>query len=179
MMRNMMKTERFLYVDNLRLTMTVLVVMIHLAVTYSGIGGWYYYDVKELNTLSTLFFLYFESFTQSYFMGFLFLIAGYFAAHAYNRKGFSRFVKGRLFRLGIPTLFYMLIISPLTMGITMNHPNLEDYLNYLRTFQFIEGSGPLWFALALLIFCIIYAVVRVIKEGSNKDKPKGVIKQIA
>jgi hypothetical protein len=34
--------ERALYIDNLRLLVIVLVVSIHLAVTVSGFGSWYY-----------------------------------------------------------------------------------------------------------------------------------------
>src|SRR5260221_11004239 len=47
-------------------------------------------------------------------MAVLFFIAGYFSAAAYDRKTFSQFVRDRVFRLGLPTLLYMLVIGPLT-----------------------------------------------------------------
>jgi len=69
--------DRFAYIDNLRLLMIVFVVMLHLAVTYSGFGSWYYKEGVSLNLFSTIVFGYLMSFTQGYFMGFLFLISGF------------------------------------------------------------------------------------------------------
>ncbi|QUI25297.1 acyltransferase family protein [Vallitalea pronyensis] len=165
----MTKRNRYLYVDNLRLAMIMLVVMVHLAVTYSGIGGWYYYEARDLNNVSQLIFLFFGSFTQSYFMGFLFLLAGYFVPYAYNKKGFVNFIKGRLFRLGLPTLLYMLIIHPLTISIITEKFKMNDYVNYVLTLDFVGGSGPLWFALALLIFSMIYAFTRIIMDNLRRN----------
>jgi len=50
--------------------------------------------------------------TQAYFMGLLFLIAGYFVPDSFDRKGPARFLRDRAVRLGIPTLIYMLFINP-------------------------------------------------------------------
>jgi fucose 4-O-acetylase-like acetyltransferase len=49
---------------------------------------------------------YILSFQQGYFMGLLFMIAGYFVAGSYDRKGFGLFVGERFKRLIIPTLIY-------------------------------------------------------------------------
>ena len=59
--------ERLLYIDNLRLLVIVLVVSIHLAVTVSGFGSWYYLYGTHLDTLSTVWFAFYQSFTQGYF----------------------------------------------------------------------------------------------------------------
>ena len=64
--------ERLLYIDNLRLLVIVFVVMQHLFVTVSGIGMWYYFEGAQLDTLSTIWFEFYQSFTQGYFMGLLF-----------------------------------------------------------------------------------------------------------
>jgi len=179
-----LKKERYLYIDNLRLLMIIFVVMIHIAVTYSGMGGWYYKEGMELDTLSTVFFGFFQSFTQAYFMGFLFLISGYFIPGAYDKKGFGKFMRDRLIRLGIPTLIYMLVINPcityVIMGKLWPIPEsfISYYTNYITTFNFIGSSGPLWFAFALLFFSFIYALVRLIigKRPSSDKKFKPDIK---
>jgi len=159
--------ERYLYIDNLRLLMIIFVVMVHLAVTYSGKGGWYYKEGANLDTISTVIFGYFLSFTQGYFMGFLFLIAGYLVPSAYDKKGFNRFLKDRLLRLGIPTLFYMLLIDP-SINLFLNKISLSKipslYLHYIISFEFISGSGPLWFAFTLLIFSFLYALIRKLSK---------------
>ena len=46
-------------------------------------------------------------------MGLLFLIAGYFTPRAYDRKGAGPFLIDRLKRLGIPLLFYEVVILPM------------------------------------------------------------------
>jgi glucan biosynthesis protein C len=47
-------------------------------------------------------------------MGLLFFIAGYFSPASLDRKGPSHFVRERAFRLGLPVLFYMLLLGPIT-----------------------------------------------------------------
>jgi hypothetical protein len=46
--------------------------MIHIAVTYSGFGGWYYIETSDLDIAQTIIFGFFQAFTQSYFMGVFF-----------------------------------------------------------------------------------------------------------
>lgn len=171
--------SRFLYIDNLRLLMIVFVVTLHLAVTYSGIGSWYFMDTKELDTLSYVFFGLFQSFTQGYFMGFLFLISGYFVAKSYDKKGSRKFITDRLIRLGIPTLIYMLVIHPFNVYVLLGHTWVRPmffkfYFNYLISFDFIGASGPLWFAFALLIFNCVYVLVRIIAKNSRLQQLRKV-----
>ena len=156
---------RLYFIDNLRWLMIIFVVLMHVNVTYSMFGGWYYIEKTKLDMFQTIYFGMYGSFTQAYFMGFLFFIAGYFVPASYDRKGFGMFTKERLIRLGIPTLIYMLVIHPVTIMILNHyqHWNMNisaEYLKYIRTFNFIGSSGPLWFAFALLIFSALYAIVR-------------------
>lgn len=156
--------ERLFYIDNLRLLMIGFVVMHHLAVTYSGFGSWYYNEGRPLNILSTIWFAFYLSFQQGYFMGLLFMIAGYFAAGSYDRKGFGRFVGDRFKRLIIPTLVYMAVITPF-IGIV----ELGNKWGNFSIWGFLSGTGVMWFAVALFIFSLIYGVVRLIVDRSVSD----------
>jgi glucans biosynthesis protein C len=149
--------ERLFYIDNLKLLMIVFVVMHHLAVTYSGFGSWYYNESNHLNTLSTVWFSFYLSFEQGYFMGLLFMIAGYFAAGSYDRKGFGQFIGDRFKRLIIPSLIYMVIITPF-IGVIELGKNLAGF----NIFDFLAGTGVMWFAVALFIFSLFYGFVRQI-----------------
>lgn len=165
---------RYEYIDNLKLCMIILVVLQHLAVTYSGIGSWYFMDTNKLDTLCTVFFGLFQSFTQAYFMGILFFISGFFVVKSYDKKGCKQFLIDRLKRLGIPTLIYMLIIHPficyVILGRTWERPSfITYYIHYVGSLDFIGCSGPLWFAFALLIFDMIYCLIRVATK--NKKVP--------
>src|SRR5579863_9311389 len=52
-------SRRLLYIDNLRWTMIVLVVTLHAAVTYSGMGSWYYKEPVKPGPAALLFFVFF------------------------------------------------------------------------------------------------------------------------
>lgn len=165
--------NRMAFIDNLRWLVISMVVVMHACVTYSGLGSWYYKEPSALGVASTLVFSVYQSFAQAFFMGLLFLIAAYFIPRAYDRKGFGRFVRDRLFRLGVPTLVYMLILNPLTdllatgsggQAITGAAVSAR-YARYIGSLQFLSGSGPLWFAFALLAFSIFYALVRLVADA--------------
>ncbi|MBE0699179.1 MAG: acyltransferase family protein, partial [Anaerolineaceae bacterium] len=118
------------------------------------------------------------AFTQAYFMGILFLVAGYFIPGAYDKKGFRRFINDRFVRLGIPSLIYMLVIHPfitytlLDLSWVRPKPGLWNfYASYITSLDFLDSSGPLWFALALLIFSLVYACFRSL--SSQKTRPAG------
>jgi glucan biosynthesis protein C len=154
--------NRLAYFDNLRALMVIFVLMVHTAVTYSGIGQWYYVENKTLDMGSGLIFGSFQSFNQAYFMSVLFMIAGYFIPDSLEKKGPAKFIKDRLFRLGIPLLIYILIIHSITVKIA--NPNIDItayYINGIKTFGFVGWTGPLWFALTLLIFTLFYTATRV------------------
>jgi len=167
----MQQKSRILFIDNLKSLVIILAVLIHAAVTYSGIGSWYYKEQPEQGLISMLCFFVLQTFSQAYSMGLMFLLAGYFAAVSYERKGCTKFIKERLIRLGAPTLLYMLAITPFMYylidwhNIRTQGSLIETYLNYVLSLQFIGGTGPLWFALALLIFSIVYALIRGRNRG--------------
>jgi len=149
-----MVKQRSVYIDYVRLLMIILVVMVHAAVTYSGIGSWYYKDVATHSVVELLPFLFFQSFSQSFFMGLLFLVGGYMVPPALDKIGPVGFLRDRLIRLGIPTLFYMLVINPFIQYFLIGEAK-QPFVNYIESCylggRFVGASGPLWFALALLI----------------------------
>jgi len=145
------------YIDNLRTFVIACVLMHHLAVTYSGVGSWYYQDTRGLNELSTIWFTFYLTFQQAYFMGLMFLIAGYFVAGSYDRRGAGGFALERLRRLGIPTLIYMVVIDTFIGLVELRNP-----FTGFNLVNFLSATGPMWFAAALLIFSLVYAGARAI-----------------
>lgn len=161
-------SARLLFIDNLRWVMIILVVAMHAAVTYSIAGAWYYTELHPLKPLEQLFFYAFEFFTKTFRMGILFFLAGYFVPGAYDRKGAGRFLKDRAYRLGLPTLLFMFVLSPVTgwLGAWRRsagepvHSFLHEYKQYFTNGYFLSGFGPLWFCVVLLFFCCVYAAWR-------------------
>ncbi|KLU62107.1 glucans biosynthesis protein C [Peptococcaceae bacterium CEB3] len=134
-------SERLFFVDHLRVALTILVVLHHIAVIYAANIGFYYLEPAYHDVLSLYVLVIFQLINQSYFMGFFFLISGYFTPAAFNRKGAETFMKDRLLRLGIPTLVFAFILSPIL------YPKLI-------------GVGPLWFAVMLLVFDLVYVLAK-------------------
>lgn len=152
--------KRLAWIDNLRVTMIILVVILHTGVTYSGIGGWYYKENTHVDTFSTLFFAFYLTFTQAYFMSLLFMVSGYFTQRSLLKKGSVKFIRGRLFRLGIPLLVFIFFIQAIAVKLAFPDVNIREwYVNGIENLSFIGWTGPLWFVEALLIFSLIYVLI--------------------
>jgi len=151
--------------------MIVWVVVFHTAITYSHIGSWYYSDPKPADKVSSIVFLTFEVHSQAFFMGILFLLAGYFVPGAFDRKGFRRFMTDRFVRLGLPSLLYIFIVQPFLLHYLLGagKGSLVNYYHaFLASGDWLTGGGPMWFAIALLIFCLVYGLFRVIVPAKGK-----------
>jgi len=159
--------SRCAWIDNVRTAAVVLVVNLHCCVTYSYVGGWYLNDGPERGLAEKLPYVLWEFHLQSFFMGILFFLAGIFADGAIRRRGPGSFMQERLVRLGLPALLYMVFIQPLIVfGLLSGSTSPGDpswltlYTRYLTTPWILGGSGPMWFALALFLFCAVLAAWR-------------------
>ena len=152
--------KRIFYLDNLKALAIILVVMFHTAITYSGIGYWFYIEPSNLGNATYFFFLILISFSQAFFMSLLFAVAGYFIPGSLAKKGIKKFIAGRIFRLGLPSLIFALFIFPICEMLANPSFNFNYYLHGIKTFRFISWTGPLWFTLALLGFTLIYVTAK-------------------
>ncbi|MFA6408779.1 MAG: acyltransferase family protein [Gammaproteobacteria bacterium] len=152
-----LQKNRLAYIDNIKALVIILVIVVHVAVTYSGMGFWFYMEPKTLNSASHYFFSFILMFNQAYILSLFFLIAAYFIPRSLDKKGAKKFIQDRLFRLGIPTIIFMFIVFP---GVfKMGNPDInlfEFYKSGITSFGFLSWQGPMWFALTLLMFSLIY-----------------------
>ncbi len=155
---------RLLYVDNIRVFLTVLVLLFHMMIIYAGTGSWLYTEGRQ-DEITSIIGAWFIAVTQAYFMGLFLFISAYFVPGSYDRKGAGRFIKDRLIRLGIPLVIYSWIIDPLLgylLKVWLKGPRMlawTDIFGHFRDGSFI-GSGPLWFVETLLIFSLVYTLWR-------------------
>ena len=94
-------------------------------------------------------------------LGPLFLLGGLLSAASLARKGPAGFARGRLVRLGVPLLVFVVLIDPFTdyLGSLAEgeHPRLWAYLvDQTGT----RDTGPLWFVVLLLLMSLAYAGLR-------------------
>jgi peptidoglycan/LPS O-acetylase OafA/YrhL len=153
--------SRDFYIDRLRSVMTVLVLFHHTAITYGAPGGWFYNELYPSASLSSFLLTLFVSTNQAYFMGFFFLLAGYFTPASLERKGYAHFLGDRFLRLGVPLLVFIFILGPVTAAEVSAYEGkgFWSVFPYLWNHTIII-NGPLWFAQALLMFCLGYCAWR-------------------
>ena len=157
--------RRLAYIDNLRWTMIILVISMHAADTYSPLGNWYYVERPVIGVPTLLTFAAWQMYLQSFFMGLLFFVAGVFTPASIDRKGSGQFVRDRAFRLGVPVLFYMFVLGPITEyyvahSWTAPYSFAHEWWQHIVDLEVLQENGPLWFCLALLIFSVVYAAWR-------------------
>ncbi len=154
-------------IDHLRIVLTALVILHHTAIVYGGAGGWYW---RQEPDGSNRLLLLFNAVNQSYFMGFFFLLAGYYTPNSYDRKEAWPFLADRLRRLGLPLLGYFFVLSPLTIALARTSEGHAFWSGWWLMMQQKEFEpGPLWFAEALLIFAFAYAAWRRWIPGPSRD----------
>jgi hypothetical protein len=120
----------------------------------------------------------FVAINQAFFMGFFFMISSYFTPGSYDRKGPGPYVMDRLKRLGIPLLFYIVVLDPLINFVMARYRGYSGSLGaFLR--QHLQntidykalGVGPLWFVAVLLIFSLVYVLWRLVFKAPVTSPP--------
>lgn len=157
---------RFAYVDNLRIYLTVLVILHHAAIAYGGAGDW---GVKDQVTdeISPIVLSIFNGINQAYFMATFFLLAGYFTPAALERKSARQYLLDRVIRLGIPLLVYTTLI------INLNGYLLDRfYFDVPYEVRLGYNPGHLWFLQALLLFGVVYLLWRGVKGKNDAPSAK-------
>ena len=137
--------KRLYYLDNLKVCLTVLVIMHHAGQAYGNGGDWAYTPSNPAEFMPWIW--HFFSTNAAFFMGLYFFISGYFVPRSFDRQGAKQFVHKKLLRLGVPLLFMGGIISILT-----GKPEI----------------GHMWFVESLLVFCLIFALIRHWVSPINK-----------
>ena len=152
---------RLLYVDNLRVTLTVLVVLHHCILTYSPVALWYYHEQPKDASGIALYILLFVN--QAFVMASFFLVAGYLTPSLLDHQDGRRSVRDPLVRLGLPLLFFLLVVRPIvTVPWSLASP-LPYWLFYIVSVRF--NPGPNWFLEVLLAFTLVYVLIRRLPDG--------------
>lgn len=157
-------STRLFHLDNLRIYLTILVILHHTAIAYGGAGDWAIVD-PAVDDISPIFLTFFTAVNQSYFMSIFFLLAGYFTPRSFDKKGWGNFLKDRLIRLGVPLLIFTTLILNINEYIYRVY-----YLGIPFSLTWVYSPAHLWFLQALLIFTILYVVYRSIADRSPSRK---------
>jgi hypothetical protein len=169
---------RLAFFDNLRSLMVVLVLIFHSGASYgSMVTFWPFHEAKPTEFVDIIMIL-----LDTFMMGILFFIAGYFALPSLQKKGGKRFLGSKFKRLGIPWLIVTILVLPILdyihyyvqsveSGLSVRnyathwqlsmkkiselHVGLLDMSQYLdMTEQFYQRY--MWFPSLLLLFFILF-----------------------
>ncbi|QEH41141.1 acyltransferase [Chitinophaga sp. XS-30] len=154
------------WVNNLRSSITILVIAHHAALAYTTFASFdktayirsthAIVDVQRWKGLDV-----FVNFNDIFFMSLMFLIGGLFLSGSIDKKGPWRFIRDRFYRLFLPFFFggtlLMLIAYFPSYYIAHNSLNVTDYI---QDFFTVENwpVGPPWFIWVLFLFNLVFAV---------------------
>jgi glucans biosynthesis protein C len=157
---------RLVYLDNLKVVLIAAIIALHGVLGYAGIVEvWTYSELREvtLSPVADVTLVVLVSPFGFFLIALLFLVAGLLTPPSYARKGASRFVSGRLLRLGVPFVVYVCLVQP-TLVYALEHPLGDAPGSYWQEYLGAEhqiDTGPLWFVGVLLVYSLGYAGWRV------------------
>jgi glucan biosynthesis protein C len=157
-MESLVPANRIYYLDTLRIVLTILVIVHHIGQAYGPTGG--YWPVQEATRAAIL--SPFFTVNRSFFMSLFFMISGYFMVSGYQRNGFAGFLRNRLIRLGVPVLVFAALMLAVRIFLFGEHITRWDDYFY---------AGHLWYLENVLLFSVVYAVWKKVRESLRKDAP--------
>src|SRR5215216_6445456 len=160
---------RLAYLDNLKVLLVAGVIGVHTAIIYGVDGSFYLEDYDSMADVSIGVLTIFVAVGFLFGLGAFFLIAGRLSGPSLDHKGPLRFIRDRLMRLGIPVVFYVLVIAP-----PMEYVEYRDeggqggFFRYARDQLTDPAPGPTWFLEALLGFSLAYGLVRWLRPARGE-----------
>ncbi|MBO7428410.1 MAG: acyltransferase family protein [Paludibacteraceae bacterium] len=133
--------------DNLKLTICLIVVMAHTMLPYTDMSlPWFFFPELPNEVLSTNLLI---KTNHQFSMPIFFMIAGYFVPSSYDKQGFGTFLWKKTKRLLIPAFVI---------------------LTYC--FVFIRPIYHVWFLQMLFLFCLTYALFRKLTQWRTPEGSK-------
>ena len=156
--------DRNTYLDNLKLCLTFLVIAHHASQAYGPTGGaWVYMDPGN----SVMWLRSFMAVNASFFMGFFFLISGYFIPRSFDGRTAGAFFRQKAKRLLLPVLFILAAVVPAYFYIAMTYRGANTYDFFTFYAKSYIGDGLLsyehgWYMVHLFLYSLAYALVRLL-----------------
>jgi hypothetical protein len=167
--------DRLYFADNLRIMLVMLVVAHHAGQAYAPTGGfWPLYNAERVRFIATFFRV-----NAAFFMGLLFLIAGFFTAASFSRKSGQEFWKSRFMRIGIPLFTMSLFLNfPVSYAISGVNVSFVQYVTQLGLWNWQVIFSHLWFLGHLLVYAAIYVVLQSFMTRVQSTKHRHDVKKV-
>jgi hypothetical protein len=161
--------------------MVAVVIVAHVVMIWTGVGTWVFREgpVREpLHSVLSLLMVVVGLCGLALF----FVIAGLFTPRSLQRKGARRFLFDRTVRLGVPMLFFVIVLSPFVEyagpdGIGWKR-GFAAFIVHIWWPPVLAVLGPTWFLGVLLLFSFAYAAVRSFMPTPTSHRGPMTVKHI-
>ena len=178
------RTERLVYLDNLKIVLTAGVIAAHAAMTYGAVGTWVY-EESSLSDVAAGILGVLVGVGVMFGLGLFFLVAGLLTTGPLTRRGPRRYLVSRLWRLGVPLVAYAVIVWPvLRWLIDRVEGDTQSLVDFYRgeltgaRWQSL-GTGPLWFVAILLVVTIAWSLWRWIRPPVERASSPLEVRHLA
>lgn len=159
------ESARLVFLDVLRVLVISMVIVHHAAQAYGPTGG--FWPVTDPATSD--WFLPFYAVNAAVGLGLLFHLAGFLLPGSYDRKGPRQFLKGRRDRLGIPLVFFVLVVNVPLVYLATGRPDPAEFVRSLYDGAWQGAYLHLWFLGHLLLYSACY-VLWMSRRGTRARK---------
>lgn len=154
------------YADNLKVVLVAGVVVAHVTMAWTALeDAWVFSEPPVREPLLSVLRLA-SIIGVLVGMPLFFLVAGIFTPASLRRKGLRRYAVDRTVRLLVPSLLYVLLVTPPVEFIDPQNADwTQDYWAFLPHVltTWPPAPGPTWFLGVLLLFSLVYGVVRTLR----------------
>jgi hypothetical protein len=167
--------SREAWADNLKVVLVIGVIVAHVTIAWTGVGSWVFTEGPVREPLFSLLVL--ASSGSLFGLALFFMIAGMFTPRSLERKGLRSFLIDRTLRLGVPLVFFVVVLAPFVEWADPDRAGWDrGFAAY--TVEVVWWSwpvppawGPTWFLAVLLLFSVVYAVGRQLLPGPRAAGP--------
>lgn len=153
------------YIDNIRWTTVLLVLVYHVFYLYNGVGVLGGVDsFSELQYQDAVLY-----FVYPWFMALLFLIAGIGSRYALEHRSHKQFIKDRTVKLLVPSTLGLFVFHWMVGYLNIKLGGAWNLIPALIRYpvMIVSGVGPLWFVQMLWVFSLLLVLIRKI---DSKDR---------
>ena len=148
------------YLDNIRWSVIVLVLVFHVVSIYGSCGAVMSYNAPGIPAMDAIGYLIYP-----WFMPLLFVVSGICARFSLSKKSGREYIRERVWRLLVPFVFYLILIGPLASGLSFRVNHMEEVFAALPApiifcIRIVNGMGPSWFLLQLFVLSLVLVLFR-------------------
>lgn len=148
------------YLDNIRWSVIVLVLVFHVVSIYCSCGAVMSYNAPGIPAMDAIGYLIYP-----WFMPLLFVVSGICARFSLSKKSGREYIRERVWRLLVPFVSYLILIGPLASGLSFRVNHMEEVFAALPApiifcIRIVNGMGPSWFLLQLFVLSLVLVLFR-------------------